>query len=148
MSKVLIVYGSTTGKTAALAEMLGAQLTRAGHSVTVLDAANVTASGLCDGYDAVLFGCSAWGTDDVELQDDFQELFDNFDELAIKDVKTACFATGDSTFTHFCGAVDVIEGRLRELGSRQIAEGLRIDGEVTGNEDEIQAWAANVARAL
>ena len=57
--KVLIVYGSTTGNTAGIAEALGEQIGGAGHEVTVKSAADVTAEGLCNGYDAVLFGCSA-----------------------------------------------------------------------------------------
>jgi len=148
MSKVLIVYGSTTGNTAALADFLGDQIAGAGNDVTVKNAADVSANGLCDGYDAVLFGCSAWGTDEIELQDDFKTLFDDFDKIGAKGIKTGCFATGDSSFTHFCGAVDVIESQLKELGSRQIVEGLKIDGELAGNEDEAKDWAGRVINAL
>ncbi|WP_418717200.1 flavodoxin domain-containing protein, partial [Bilophila wadsworthia] len=120
MSNVLIVYGSTTGNTADIAEYLGGRLRAAGHVADVRDAADVSPDGLCEGRDVALFGCSAWGTDEVELQTDFEPLFEAFDRIGVKGVKTACFASGDSSFEHFCGAVDVIEARLSELGGIQI----------------------------
>ena len=42
MANVLIVYGSTTGNTASVAEMIEPVLTGGGHSVTLLDAAKAT----------------------------------------------------------------------------------------------------------
>lgn len=50
MSKVLIVYGSTTGNTEALAEILGRLIQEAGHETTLLNAADASAPGLCDGW--------------------------------------------------------------------------------------------------
>ncbi|HIU18383.1 MAG TPA: flavodoxin [Candidatus Avidesulfovibrio excrementigallinarum] len=148
MSKILLVYGSTTGNTAAVAEALGEQFRQAGHDVEVADAANVTPDGLCAGRDAVLFGCSAWGTDEVELQADFEPLFESFDRIGARGVKVACFATGDSTFEHFCGAVDVIEARLAELGAVQLLEGLKLDGELSSNQSEVEAWGKRLLAEL
>ena len=110
MSNVLIVYGSTTGNTADIAEYLGGRLRAAGHVADVRDAADVSPDGLCEGRDVALFGCSAWGTDEVELQTDFEPLFEAFDRIGVKGVKTACFASGDSSFEHFCGAVVLLQG--------------------------------------
>ena len=56
MSKVLIVYGSTTGNTEALAEIIGRGISEAGHETKVVNAADVAAPGLCDGWDMALFG--------------------------------------------------------------------------------------------
>lgn len=61
----------------------------------------VSPDGLCEGRDVALFGCSAWGTDEVELQTDFEPLFEAFDRIGVKGVKTACFASGDSSFEAF-----------------------------------------------
>ena len=146
--KVLIVYGSTTGNTAGIAEALGERIGRAGHEVTVLNAADAVADGLCDGYDAVLFGCSAWGTDDVELQDDFQTLFENFDAIGVGGKKAACFASGDSSFEHFCGAVDVLENRLSGLGAVIMEEGLKVEGDYAGSRDEVDGWCDRIIAAL
>ena len=146
--KVLIVYGSTTGNTAGIAEALGEQIGAAGHVVVVKNAADVTAEGLCDGYDAVLFGCSAWGTDEVELQDDFNTLFEEFDSIGAKGKKFACFASGDSSFEHFCGAVDVMEDRLSSLGAVMMEEGLKVEGDCSGSRDDVEAWGSRIIADL
>ena len=104
--------------------------------------------GLCEGRDVALFGCSAWGTDEVELQTDFEPLFEAFDRIGVKGVKTACFASGDSSFEHFCGAVDVIEARLSELGGIQILEGLKLDGNLSSNGSDVEDWANRLLAAL
>lgn len=148
MSKVLIVFGSTTGNTEGIAEAIAKQIEAAGHEVTLTNAADASADGLCDGYDCALFGCSAWGTDDVELQPDFDALFVDFDNINAKGVKTGCFASGDSSFEHFCGAVDVIEAKLNELGAQQIVGGLKVDGDLSAGESDVEEWTNDVLKSL
>ena len=59
MSKVLIVFGSSTGNTESIAQKLEELISAGRHEVKVLNAADASADNLADGYDAVLFGCSA-----------------------------------------------------------------------------------------
>ena len=148
MADVLIVYGSTTGNTASVAERVGKTLSGGGHTVTLLDAAKAKADNLCQGRDCVLFGCATWGDADIELQPDFVPLFDDFDRIVAKGCKTACFGCGDSSYTHFCGAVDVIKARLAELGADIIGPELKIDGDPDGAGEDIDAWARTVLSAL
>ena len=78
MSKVLVLFGSSTGNTESIASKIAGYLEAAGIDVTLTNAADVSsAKGLAGDYDAVLMGCSAWGTDDLELQDDFAPLFED-----------------------------------------------------------------------
>ena len=146
--KVLIVYGSETGNTESLAEALGEQIQAAGHEVKVLNASEAVAEGLCNGYDAALFGCSAWGTDEVELQGDFNSLFEEFDSIGVRGKKAACFASGDSSFEHYCGAVDVIGEKLNALGAVLMEEGLRVEGDYSSNKDDVDAWGIKIIAAL
>jgi flavodoxin short chain len=148
MADVLIVYGSTTGNTASVAGRIEKILSGGGHAVTVQDVANVKADNLCQGHDCVLFGCSTWGDDEIEPQSDFVPLLEDFDCIDAKGRKTACFGCGDSSYPHFCGAVDVIEERLEQLGSVNIAEKLKIDGDPGDAEEETDAWARTVLAAL
>lgn len=148
MAKVLIVYGSTTGNTESVAETVGNALEASSHKVTLLDAAKASPAGLCDGYDCVLFGCSTWGDDTIEFQDDFVSLFESFDSIGVSGVKAAAFGCGDSGYTYFCGAVDSINERLEELGAEVIAAGLKIDGDPSSAKGDIDAWAAEVIAAL
>lgn len=146
MATALIVYGSTTGNTEYVAEVAERILTESGATVTKVDAAKAQAKGLCDGYDLVLFGCSTWGEDSVELQDDFIPLFEEFDSINAKDKKVAVFGCGDSSYTYFCGAVDMIERKLESMGANVI-DTLKIDGDPHADKDEIESWVKQVAAA-
>ena len=114
----------------------------------LLNAADASAPSLCDGWDMILFGCSAWGDDEIILQDDFDALFQQFDLINAKGHKVACFATGDSNFTYFCGAVDIIEAALERLGADVVVEGLKIDGQAQSDQPEIQEWTKAVIETL
>lgn len=148
MANVLIVYGSTTGNTETAATMIGRVLSGGGHDVTVTDVSNVSASGLCQGRDCVLFGCSTWGDDAIELQDDFLSLYDDFDSIGAKGVKTAAFGCGDSSYTYYCGAVDAIEEKLKAQSANIIAAGLKIDGDPGTAKSEIEEWAKDILASL
>ncbi|WP_300718409.1 flavodoxin [uncultured Desulfovibrio sp.] len=148
MSKVLIVFGSSTGNTEGIAQKLQEIIAAAGHDVTLRNAADTAAAGLAKGYDAVLLGCSAWGEEELELQDDFLPLYDEMEAMELSGVKLAAFASGDSSYTHFCGAVDAIEARGRDLGAQIVAEGLKVDGTVSDAPDAVQEFAAAVLAAL
>ena len=100
------------------------------------------------GCDAVLLGCSAWGDDELELQDDFIPLYENMEAMGLSGVKLSAFASGDSSYTHFCGAVDAIEAKGKDLGAQIVAEGLKVDGTVSDAPDAVQEFAAAVLAAL
>ena len=119
-----------------------------GHAVTVLDAGKAKPEGLCAGRDCVLFGCSTWGDDTIELQDDFVSLFDSFDAIGASGVKTAAFGCGDTSYTYFCGAVDAINEKLATLGAKNVTDGLKIDGDPADAKSDIEAWAGEVMAAL
>ncbi|MBQ7586391.1 MAG: flavodoxin [Desulfovibrionaceae bacterium] len=148
MAKIRIVYGSSTGNTASIAEKIGELLSKAGHETVVEDAANVQAKDLAAGYDAVFMGCSAWGETDLELQDDFLPLFESMADMGLKGVKLAAFASGDSSYEHFCGAVDAIEAKGKELGAVLIAEGLKMEGSATDNPEAIASFVESSLKQL
>ena len=143
MAKILEVYGSTTGNTESIAHAIEAKLQAAGNDVTVVNAADAQADGLADGYDAVLFG-----DEDIEMQEDFAALFENADKMNLKGKKIAAFASGDRSYPHFCGAVDVVEETGKKLGAEIITDGLRIEGDGSDCEDDIASWADDIAKAV
>jgi len=143
MGKVLIVYGSTTGNTETVAGHVGTTLQKAGWETSIKSAADVAPSGLANGFDLVLLGCSTWGDEDIELQDDFVPLFDDLDQAGLSGKKVAVFGCGDSSYPHFCGAVDAIEEKAEDLGARLVTGSLKIDGDP--DKKEVVAWAQAVA---
>ena len=144
MASALVVYGSTTGNTEYVSQVISESLRAKGFDVKVMDVSDSTAQGLCDGYDLVLFGCSTWGDDSIELQDDFVSLFDDFESINAKGKKMAVFGCGLTDYEYFCGAVDVIEEKLVSMGA-QVLDTLKIDGDPQSEKEEITSWANDVA---
>lgn len=142
MAKALVVFGSTTGNTEAVAGYVAETLVGEGVAVDVKNVATVQAAGLAEGYDFVVFGCSTWGDDDIELQEDFEPLYEELDKAGLRGRKVAVFGCGDSSYPHFCGAVDAIAGKSEELGARLLGVPLKIDGDP--DKGEAVVWARTV----
>ena len=82
------------------------------------------------------------------MQDDFNTLFEDFDAIGVSGKKAACFASGDSSFEHFCGAVDVIENRLAGLGAVIMEEGLKVEGDYSGSKEDVDGWCSRIIADL
>jgi len=146
MAKTLIVYGSTTGNTESVAETIQKILAEQNIDVALQNAADIQAQDLANGYDAVLLGSSTWGDEEIELQDDFIPLYESLEQAGLKGKKVAVFGCGDSSYTHFCGAVDAIEQKAEQLGADIIVGSLKIDGDP--DDDETAQWAKEVLSHL
>jgi flavodoxin short chain len=146
MPRALIIFGSTTGNTESTAEHIGGVLAAKGFDVTLQNVGDTTLGDEAD-YDLVLYGCSTWGEDEIELQDDFIDYYEAMDKAPLKGKKVGVFGCGDSSYLYFCGAVDAIEEKVRNTGGHLVAEGLKIDGEPDDYEGDIDDWAAAVAAA-
>jgi flavodoxin short chain len=146
MNTILIVYGSTTGNTETTAEIIEKTLSQKGFDVTLKDVSYISPKET-KGYDIVLLGSSTWGEDEIELQDDFASFYDEMDKADLSGRKAAVFGCGDSSYTYFCGAVDAIEDKVKELGGELISEGLKIDGDPDDSIEEIKSWAEKIANS-
>lgn len=73
MSKVAVVYWSSTGNTEAMANAVSDGAKEAGLEVDLLTSADFAADKM-DGYDAVAFGCPAMGAEVLE-EDEFDPMF-------------------------------------------------------------------------
>jgi flavodoxin short chain len=147
MASALIVYGSTTGNTEAAADIAEKVLSGEGLNVKKINVTSARPDGLCSGYDLILFGCSTWGSDSIELQEDFVPLFEKLEAVQAKGKNMAVFGCGDSSFTFFCGAVDAITEKLKDLGAN-IVDTLKIDGDAQSEKDSIEEWTRKVAAAV
>lgn len=148
MANVLIVYGSTTGNTQWVAGEIKKEFEGAGHSVDVKSVDGVNPDGLCGGKDMVLFGCSTWGQDEIELQEDFVPLYEAFDKIGASGVKAAVFGCGDEDYAYYCGAVDAIYEKLESMGAVLKGEKLKLNGDPADSADSIKSWARALVQAL
>ena len=144
MSKALIIYGSTTGNTESAAEVIEKVLKENGIETNLKSVLTASVSELKEDYDLILLGSSTWGEDEIELQADFAEFYEAMDGIALDDKKTAVFGCGDSSYTHFCGAVDAIEEKVRKIGGIMIVDPLKLDGDPDDANEEIVGWASSI----
>lgn len=148
MAKALIVYGSTTGNTEMAARMISEILEEEGILVTVKNVADATVAELGNDYDITLLGVSTWGEDEIEFQEDFEPFFEKMDSAKLQGKKVALFGCGDSSYEHFCGAVDELESKMEELEADVVTISLRIDGDVDDAANEIKDWAKTIAESV
>ena len=73
MSKVAVVYWSSTGNTEAMANAVAEGAKEAGAEVTKFETADFSADKV-DEFDAIAFGCPAMG-DEVLEEDEFEPLY-------------------------------------------------------------------------
>ena len=146
MAKAIVIYGSETGNTESVAEQIAAGLKDENLEVTLKNVTDADVEEL-PGYDLILLGSSTWGDEDKELQADMVDFYEELENLDLTNIPAAAFGCGDSDYTHFCGAVDLLEERLEQIGARLLDEGFRVDGQP---DEEIfkdaRVWARQIAR--
>ena len=147
MAQAVIIFGSTTGNTEYVATFIQKELESQSHTVTLLNAADASADELKTHYDIYLLGCSTWGTDAVELQEDFEDFYQSLlGGIDLSGKSFALFGCGDSAFEHFCGAVDAIEEQVDRLGGTLLLEPLKIDGDP--DDGQLQEWMDELTSTL
>lgn len=146
MSKSLIVYGSTTGNTETAAEYVAEGMESKGFEVELKNVTDIEIADLSKDFDIILFGCSTWGDDEIELQDDFIPLYESLEDATLKGRKVSVFGCGDSGYTYFCGAVDAIEEKLEKIGAEVVGNCLKIDGDPERNP--VIEWGKDIAESV
>lgn len=168
MAKVGLFYGSTTGKTADAAEQMQAAL----GGDDVVDLHDISEKGAADlaEYDYIIIGCPTWNIGD--LQDDWDAIFDELDDVDFSGKTVAYFGTGDQIgyAENFQDAMGILEEKIAELGGKTVgywpAEGyehteskairdgkfcglaLDDDNESEKTEERIQTWCGQIKSAF
>ena len=143
MAKTIIVYGSETGNTETIAEDIASGLGDGNLEVTLKNVTEASVEELLD-YDLVLLGSSTWGDEEKELQADMVDFYEELENIDLSGKPAVAFGCGDSDYTHFCGAVDLLEERLEQIGARLLDEALRVDDQ--GDDPDARAWGREMAK--
>lgn len=117
MKKIGIFYGSTTGTTLEVAQIIASELNV--NPEDVHDVAQTAPSAVAD-YDVLVIGASTWGAGD--LQEDMATFLDGLQALDLEDKEVAIFGCGDDSMSDtFCNSVGEIYHRLHDTKAMFIA---------------------------
>ena len=163
MSKIAIVYGSSTDNTKDVAEMIAGKF--AGNDVTLLDVSNLK-TGVLDDYPNLILGTSTWGLGD--LQDDWDGYLADLKGSNLSGKTIAFFGLGDSgsypdTFVDGMGILyETVQGKGANIvgtispdGYSYNASRAEVDGQFVGlpldednesdkTEDRVAAWVEQI----
>jgi flavodoxin I len=110
-----LFYASSTGNSEEIANKIAEEL--GGIEVFNLSSADVNK---INNYDKVILGGSTWG--DGELNDDWEDAFDNFKGIDLSNKTIALFGLGDqeSYSDEFCNALGIIYEYVSKTGANII----------------------------
>jgi len=131
MSRIAIVYGSSTGATESVAEKVQASFDNA----DLFNAESVSIEDLKP-YDFLIFGASTTGVGD--LQDDWEILLPKIEKMDFTGKKIALFGLGDSASfsTSFAGGMYVIYKALKN--KVEIVGSISTDGYTFDDSESIE----------
>lgn len=151
-----LLFGSTTGNTARVAERI-TELWQGSQSVVPLDIASVDFAALAD-YDCLIVGAPTW--DFGELQQDWNDAWDAFCQLDFSGVQVALFGVGDQLGypEWFQDSMGLIGHQIRQCGGTLVApwptEGYNFEASLALSDDGVhfiglaldedsQSWATD-----
>ncbi|MFN2746017.1 flavodoxin [Bacillus sp. z60-18] len=132
MGKVLLVYASMSGNTEAMADLIEKGLLEGKADVDRHEAMDIDAA-LFNDYEHMIFGAYTWG--DGELPDEFLDIYKDMEGLDFSGKTFAVFGSGDTSYEHFCGAVDILEEKIKELGGEIVIPSVKIEMNPEGEEE-------------
>lgn len=118
MAKIGLFFGTQTGNTETIAEAIQAAL--GGNSVVDLhDVASAEADDLKE-YEYLIIGCPTWNIG--ELQSDWDDLYQDLDQIDFTGKKIAYFGTGDQIgySDNFQDAMGILEEKICSLGGKTL----------------------------
>jgi flavodoxin I len=134
------------------AELVGATLRETGHETDVVSIESATKD-MVASHDCIVIASPSWEDEGKDGQP-LPEIRIFLSTLTAADLagkKMAIVGLGDTAYPHFCGAVDVLEARLKELGVATLATpSLKIDRyySLRDNEQKVKDWATALANTL
>jgi flavodoxin I len=118
MAKIGLFYGTQTGNTQTIAELIQKEM--GGSSVVELnDIANASPSDF-DPYEAIIVGCPTWNIG--ELQADWEGFYDELDDMSFQGKKVAYFGAGDQVgyADNFQDAMGILEEKITSVGGTTV----------------------------
>lgn len=120
MTPIGLFYGSDTGFTTIVTELIEKEFASVAPGlVTVHDVAEAPVAKM-EEYDFLIAGCPTWNVG--QLQDDWDALFVELDELDLSGKKVAIFGLGDQYGypDNYCDAIGILAQKFAALGAELV----------------------------
>ncbi|ACK71283.1 flavodoxin [Gloeothece citriformis PCC 7424] len=118
MAKIGLFFGTQTGNTETIAEMIQKEFGGDG----VIDLHDISGASAEDftNYDYVIIGCPTWNVG--ELQSDWEGFYDELDQIDFTGKKVAYFGAGDQVgyADNFQDAMGILEEKISSLGGKTV----------------------------
>jgi flavodoxin I len=149
---ILLVFATNSGTTMMTAQSVSDGLTQKGHTVTMKEVKTVTADEVANA-EMVIFGSPSWDFDGKEgmPHEDYMPIMNELKTKTLEGKKFAIFGLGDSSYTHFTGAVDHLEELVKTMKGTLLVPSLRIDkffSDQAKHMEAITSWTESVASVL
>ena len=165
MKKIGLFWGSTSGNTEIAVEFIEEYLSDEGFEVESHNVADADPDAMLD-YDNLIIGCPTWNIG--ELQDDWDSIFMDFEQLNFEGKTAAFFGCGDAVgyADNFLDAIGMLSKTFMEKGGKLIGRcsrddydfrdsialdgdellglGLDYDNEEEKCEDQMIAWLKKI----
>jgi flavodoxin I len=118
MAKVGLFYGTQTGNTETIAELIQKEL--GGDGVVDLHDISSSEIGDFDDYECIIIGCPTWNVG--ELQADWEGFSDELENIDFNGKKVAYFGAGDQIgyADNFQDAIGILEEKIASLGGKTV----------------------------
>ncbi len=148
--KIGIFYATYSGSTQAASEFLKQELETLGHQAYLKMINEVNFEDILN-YDLRIFASPTWDYEDKEGQphQDFFTFMNNCQGKSFENRPFVIMALGDSSYTHFCGAADVLENFIKNHQGIIKNQSLKIDGylfDTEKNNQLISNWAKEITK--
>ncbi len=117
MTKICLFFGTTTGKTEGIADLIVDEFN--GTPITSKDISKASLDDLVSG-DVIIIGSPTW--DIGQLQSDWESVYEDLDKLDFSGKKVAYFGTGDQYgyADNFMDAIGILEEKITSRGGKTI----------------------------
>ncbi len=119
MTKVGLFFGTTTGKTEGVADLIVDEFVSRSVEIESKDIAKASLEDLL-AYDVLIIGSPTW--DIGQLQSDWESIYEDLDKLNFAGKKVAYFGTGDQYgyADNFMDAIGILEEKISSRGGKTV----------------------------
>ena len=149
---IFLVFATNSGATDMVSQIVEQELTAKGHTVTRKQVRDANPDEFTN-FEVILLASPSWDFDGKEgmPHEDYVPFMDKAKGKTFENKPFAVFGLGDSSYTHFCGAVDHLEEFVKSLKGKLVVESIRIDGFYYRQDVHTQAvkeWAEKLHKSL